>query len=59
MKQLGILVKALILKVIHPSYIVLCVDTQNGNFEDVEIASFDFNGHAQKAIVIKIPTLMK
>lgn len=58
MKQLGILVKALILKILHPSYMVLCVDTTNSTFEDVEIASFDFNGHTQKAIIVKIPTLI-
>lgn len=60
MKQLVILVKVLFLKIIHPSYIVLCVDTKYGIFDDVEIIkSVDYNGQTHKAIIVKIPTLMK
>lgn len=60
MKQLSILLKALILKVIHPTYIVLCVDTKYGIFDDVEIIpKVDYNGQTHKAIVVKIPTIIK
>lgn len=60
MKQLKILLKALILKIIHPSYMMLCADTKSGIIEnDVEIISFvDYNRRTQKYIVFKMPTLI-